>query len=121
MKLNKGNYEGLINLTKKIINEIQWWQKGVDSVNYIYHPLPQLKICSDTWGAAFGKHSTGGNWSKEESSLHINLLEMTAAFFPVKIYAATLSETSIHLKLDNTATLDWINRQNAPNETVHFF
>ena len=28
-------------------------------------------------------------------------------------------ETPIHLRVDNTATLAWINRQNALNETVH--
>ena len=52
--------------------------------------------CMSKWlgaGAASGKHSTGGNWSKEESSLHINMLEMAAAFFAVKGYAAALSET----------------------------
>ena len=51
--------------------------------------------------------------------MHINVLEMAAAFFAVKIYAATLSETSIHLRVDNPATLAWINRQNAADETVH--
>ena len=44
---------------------------------------------------------------------------MEAAFFAVTIYAATLSETSIHLRVDNTATLARINRKNAPNETLH--
>ena len=46
-KQNKGNYEGLINLTENCIIELQWWQKSVDSVNDIYHPLPQLTIYSD--------------------------------------------------------------------------
>ena len=27
LKLNKGNYEGLINLTENCISELQWWQK----------------------------------------------------------------------------------------------
>ena len=84
LNLNKGNYEGLI----------------------------------DLW-AACGKYSTVENWSKEESSFHITVLEMAAAFFAVKTYAATLSEISIHLRVENTATLAWINRQNAPNETAH--
>ena len=44
---------------------------------------------------------------------------MAAAFFSLKIYAATLWETSIHLRVDNTATLAWIDWENAPNETVH--
>ena len=47
LKQNKGNYEGLINLTENCISELQWWQKGVDTVNDIYHPLPQLTIYSD--------------------------------------------------------------------------
>ena len=51
--------------------------------------------------------------------MHINVLKMAAAFFAIKIYAATLSETSIHLRVDNTATLPWINRENASNETIH--
>ena len=113
LKLNTSNYEGLINLTENSKSELQWWQKGEDSVNDTYHPLPQLKIYSDACpnglGAACEKHSAGGNWSKEKSSLHINVLKMEAAFFAVKIYAATLSETSIHLRVDNTATLAWIN------------
>ena len=44
---------------------------------------------------------------------------MAADYFVTKDYAATLSETSIYLRVDNTATLTWINRQSAPNETVH--
>ena len=118
LKLSKCNYEGIIDLTENCICELQLWQKSVDSVDDIYHPLPQLTIYSDDclngWGTVCGKHSTGGNWSKEESPLHINVLEIAAAFFTVKIYAATLSETSTHLRVDNTATLTWINRQNAP-------
>ena len=65
LKLNKGNYEGLTNLTQNCISELQWWQKSVDSVNDIYNSLPQLTIYSDAcpngWRAASGKHSTGGN------------------------------------------------------------
>ena len=44
---------------------------------------------------------------------------MTAAFFAVKLYAGTLPEPLIHLRVDNTATLAWIEKQNAPNETEH--
>ena len=66
-------------------------EKSVESVKYIYHPLPQLTIYSDAypngWGTIWGKQSTGGNWTKEESSSHINVLEMAASVFAVKIYA----------------------------------
>ena len=122
LKLNKGHYKGLINLTENCISELQWWQKKCfNLVNDIYHPLPT--IYSDEWpndrGATCGKQSTGGNWTKEESYWHINTLEMAAAFFAIKIYVAALSETSVHLRVDNSAALARNSRQNAPNETVH--
>ena len=47
LKLNKGNYEGLIKVPEKSISELQWWQKNIDSINDIYHLSPQLTICSD--------------------------------------------------------------------------
>ena len=72
-------------MTENFISGLQWRQKSVDSVNDNYHPLPQLTIysdaCANGWGATCGNHSTKGNWSKEESSLHIKLLEMAAVFF----------------------------------------
>ena len=51
--------------------------------------------------------------------LHTNVLEITVSYFAVKMYAVTLSETLINLRVDNTETLAWINKQTAPNETVH--
>ena len=122
LKLNNGNYEGLINLAENCISELQLWRKRVDSRDDINHPLPQLTLYSDAcpngWEAASRKHSSGINWSKEESSLHINVLEKAAAYFAVKNYAAILSETSVHLMVDNNATLAKINKQTAPSETV---
>ena len=95
--------------------------KKVDSVNYIYHP--QQTICSEDCpnglGAVCGKHSTGETGLRRNHHC-ILILERTAAFFAVNIYAAALSETAVHRRVDNTATLASINRQNAPNETVDF-
>ena len=46
---------------------------------------------------------------------------MEGAYFAVKNYAATLSETSVHLRVDNTAILTWINKQPPPNQNVLYF
>ena len=63
LKLNKGNYEGVINLTEIYTGELQCWQKRVEAVSDIYHPLLQLRIYSDAspngWSAACRKYSTG--------------------------------------------------------------
>ena len=56
--MNKGNYAGLINLTEncKVKIELQWWKKSVDSVNDIYHSLPQLTVYSDPCPSLGGVH-----------------------------------------------------------------
>ena len=65
LEQDKGDYKGLINLTENRISELQWWQKSVDSVNDIYHTLPQLTISSDAcpngWGGCLWKAL---NWGK---------------------------------------------------------
>ena len=43
---------------------------------------------------------------------------MTAAIFALKIYTKHLFNTSVHLKVDNTATLTWINKQTGPNVPI---
>ena len=62
--------------------------------------------------------STGGLWKAEEALLHINILETAAAYFAVKIYCNHLQNTTIHLKIDNTATVVSLNKQKGANITV---
>ena len=50
--------------------------------------------------------------------LHINILETAAAYSAVKIYCKHLQNTTIHLKLDNTATMVSLNKQKGANITV---
>ena len=78
LKLNKGNYDGFINLTESCISELQWWQKSFDSVNDIYHPLPQLTIYSDAYPNNSGGGGGGGllveNTQHGETGLRRNYL-----------------------------------------------
>ena len=74
--------------------------------------------CPNNWGAANENHSTGGHWSKEESLLHIKMLEMKAALFTIQIHAKEFFNCTVHLNVDNTSTLSWINEQTVPNENI---
>lgn len=47
-------------------------------------------------------------WSPEEKTHHINLLELKAAFFGVKLYAST--RTHVLLQTANTTTIRYINK-----------
>lgn len=61
----------------------------IDSVNNIFHLLLQLAIHSDACPKSRGdcmlKTLNWGNWSKKESYLRTNVLEMVAAYFAVKM------------------------------------
>ena len=59
----------------------------------IIPPDPDLIIQSNTslqgWGAVYNGITTGGHWSNQEKSQHINLLELLAGSFAVKAFYQT--------------------------------
>ena len=69
-------------------------------------------------GGASCDSSTGGLWKAQEALLHINILETAVAYFAVKFYCDHLENSSIHLKIDNTATVASLNKQKGANITV---
>ena len=94
--------------------EINWWKaNGAKSYNTIHNELPKNIIYSDAcpngWGVAHENMSSGGHWSVEERKLHINVLELLAAYHALQVYCKNIFDTSVHLKVDNTTAVAWIN------------
>lgn len=122
LKISKGDYEGGLCLDENCIAELNWWSEHLGCSKPIRQTLPKIVIYSDAcpngWGAAFENKSTGGHWSLSESENHINILELKAAIFALKIYATQFFNTTVHLKVDNTSTLAWINKQTGPNIVI---
>ena len=110
------SFETRIPLNNKAKEELQWWSKMLNSWNG--HPIlpltPDLVIETDAsllgWGAATQKLSTGGLWSEEERSHHMNHLELALA---VKTFTKGQENIHVHLKMDNTASIAYINRMGA--------
>ena len=75
---------------------------------------PSLIIESDAskegWGATVKNGiPTGGRWTREESVLHINVLELTAAFFGLECFCSEMKNQHIRLLLDNSTAVSYIN------------
>ena len=70
------------------------------------------------WGAAFEDHPAGGLWTPKEAELNINVSETAAAYFALKLFCKNFKNTTVHLKVDNTATAAFINKQKVPNKNV---
>ena len=115
--LNKGSYQGTVLLDPQAREELQWWITNIKRVNgsLIHPPATEMVITSDAskmgWGATFGNLSTNGRWSKQESDLHINVLELKATFLAIQAFLKNQSNLAVKLRLDNTTAVPYVNNQ----------
>lgn len=70
------------------------------------HPERQ----SSGWGAACKGEEAHGFWSSTEQNMHINFLEILAAFLALKSSAANDSNYQILLRIDNTTAVAYLNK-----------
>lgn len=109
------DYDQYITLPKILSEDFNWWLLNIDICkNPMRTGNYQLEIYSDAslsgWGVSCSGQTASGQWSTEEQNEHINYLELTAAFFGLKIFAANLSNCEILLRIDNTTAISYINR-----------
>lgn len=96
-------------------SDLNWWLKAISSsVNRIKDDIYAMEIYSDAsttgWGAACNGQTASGQWSESERKLHINCLELLAAFFALKVFTKNITHCQILLRVDNTTALSYINR-----------
>lgn len=86
---------------------------GVVASQGIEMEWEELEIETDAsltgWGAYCQGILTGGRWSEEEQSLHINQLELLAALFALRAFLKHAREVSVLLKSHNVTTVVYIN------------
>jgi hypothetical protein len=110
------SYESIVGLTTDCKKELRWWIQELSNSNgkAIIAPMPDMVITTDAskvgWGGIVKGTRTQGQWSEEESKLHINILEMKAAEFVVKAFTKDLRNIHCHLRLDNKSCVAQINK-----------
>lgn len=112
---NDDNYDAFMTLPKNLHVDLIWWKNNISkAVNPIRQQKFDLEIYTDAsttgWGAACGPEKTGGFWSEEESSKHINYLEILAIYFGLKSFANDRKNCDILLRVDNTTAISYVNR-----------
>ena len=111
------DYETTIMLLEDSKKELVWWDTEMVKWNgrTILAQEPHMVIESDAsklgWGASCQGISTGGPWSAQEKSQHINCLELLAATLALQTFVKNEREVSVLLKIDNTAAVAYINNQ----------
>jgi len=95
--------------------DLKWWVKA--PLGAPVSPLdPSVTIHSDAsnlgLGAVLnGQSHTGGIWSPEEATHHINYLELLAAFLAIKAFGKTWQNLSVLLRMDNVTAVSYINQK----------
>lgn len=113
--LKKKGYDGKIRLSLSARKDLEWWVHNLSEWNgrAIQAPDPTLVIETDAskkgWGAYSQGIMTGGCWNAQEAQLHINSLEMMAAFFAIKAFAKECQQITILLLTDNISVVAHIN------------
>lgn len=112
---NNNKYNKKINLPASIKDDIIWWLKiyhdpGINIIELNY----QFEIFSDSskdgWGAVCNSIRTRGYWGIKEKSLHINILELKAAYNAIKSFTKDLYNINLLIRVDNTTALAYINK-----------
>ena len=104
-----------VSLDTFCISELEWWRSNIESCsgNSIEELKPDLVIYSDAslsgWGATMNGAYASGPWDTECKKKHINELELLAAFNALRSFESFSSNVCVHLMLDNTTSMAYIN------------
>ncbi|XP_033214398.1 uncharacterized protein LOC117171315 [Belonocnema kinseyi] len=114
LRENGENYDVLMTVRFNP-SDLKWWQSSILSGNNSIKGLVfRSAIFSDAsksgWGAVCNNQKDSGFWSMSERKLHINFLELKAAFFGLKSLAKNFRNGEILLRIDNTTAVSYINR-----------
>ncbi len=111
------DYDLTVPLTWEARQDLIWWTEySFREGRPLRWPQQALTIESDASKRGWGAHSThqdqttGGIWNREEATHHINWLELKAAFLGLQTFAQNLSNVHIHLLMDNTVAIAYLNR-----------
>ena len=70
------------------------------------------------WGAHCHNCKIGWPWSEEEKLHHINYLKLLGAFLAVKSFCRDRKNITVHLKIDNSSAIAYINHLGGTRSTT---
>ena len=96
--------------------DLKWWSEcPISLLPRSLAPFAHdISVTTDSSSFAWGAYSSlntevSGQWSEEETALHINVLEMKAVLFAFYSLFRNHSNVSILVKCDNTTAVSYIN------------
>jgi hypothetical protein len=70
------------------------------------------------WGGVYENNSTGGRWSEDEGSYHINQLELLAVYLTLQSFCSSMCNVHIRALIDNTTAVTYVNKMGGMKENL---
>ena len=96
---------------------LTWWldSRKLSPGVPLVPPSPSVMIFTDSstegWGGHWNQREISGLWSTQDRDLHINLLELRAAFLVCNEWEELLRNQSVLIMSDNSTVVAYINHQ----------
>lgn len=97
--------------------DLAWWLHDQNLIIGVplHTPPPECLLSSDTLNKGWGVHLedllTSGVWDQQDKELHINVLELKAAFLALQEFQKRVTGHSVVLMSDNTTVVAYINKR----------
>ena len=106
-------FEGFMRVSKASDLDLQWWLQNIENQKrFIRISPPEITLSCDAsnqgWGACLGDSSTGGRWSLDEETSHINALELKAVYLGLQSLCSDLTDVGLKILSDNTTTVAYL-------------
>ncbi|KAK6186681.1 hypothetical protein SNE40_005966 [Patella caerulea] len=109
------DFDSKMELSSLAKEDINWWQKNIlGSEKPLIKEKPFLTIQTDSssirWGATDTNRAIGGDWSLDEKTLHINVLETKAICMALRSFEKChyFKNRHIRIQCDNTTAVSYI-------------
>ena len=110
----RSSFQTKIILSKEALGELEWWvnnllfYNGRQVIQRRSQVLVQTYASKKGWGASCQGIRTGGPWSSQEESLHINHQELIAINYGIKAIHRVKGSLAYHIQVDNTTALAYL-------------
>ena len=105
-------------------NELDWWITNANDMKYdLLREEPSVHMTTDAstsggWGAVCQSESSGGRWSPEEKSFHINVLELLAVEYGLKSFQSVLYGKHVKVLSDNQCAVTYLKNMGGSHSQV---
>ncbi len=92
-------------------SDLAFLRAGVPLEQVSRHIVVSTDASATGWGAMCNRHAAAGLWTGPQLQWHINCLELLAVWLALRRFRTLLHEKHVLVRLDNTATVAYINHQ----------